>query len=165
MYALPKEIMPKPITDLKAEIECLKMSVRNDEDVRAALKKAREKVAPKIIELNEEIKELKSKKPQPKPRWPDDVPPHILEIVKAYWRGTEESYTYRIHCWNNKACWTSYPSGGYSNNGGWNPTPATFYMISLTEKSTYDSKKAKDLLDAKGRTSLKFMKAELDKLT
>ena len=83
------------------------------------------------VTSEEELKALIPKKREPKPRWPENTPKSVLDFCEKYWRGTTEMDSYRIHCWNDKAVWTSWPSGGYSTVGGWNPVSATFFMLSL----------------------------------
>lgn len=111
---------------------------------------------PEINKLKTEIerlKEIKNNIPK-KTRWPEDTPEEILKRCKSYWSGTVEYNEFRIHCWNDKAVWTSYPSGGYSSNGGWNPTPASFHLISLTELNHH---KPIRLIELEGRVSNKKM--------
>lgn len=56
--------------------------------------------------------------------------------------------------------------GGYSNNWGWNPTPACFYLVSLTEKESCLGRiKGKQLAELTGRVSEKMMKEVLEEKT
>ena len=62
--------------------------------------------------------------------------------------------------------------GGYSNNGGWNPTPASYSMVSLIEREPGmrvggKPKELKELSFKRNsgqRVTPKMMQAELDKL-
>jgi len=110
---------------------------------------------PKIDLLKKELEEFESKKRPSKPRWPEDTPKEVIAFCKDYWKGTTEYDSFRIHCWNEKAVWTSYPSGGYSTAGGWNPTPAGFHLLSFTGKAIGGG--AEILEDLEGRVSLKQM--------
>lgn len=144
----------KTIRQLKRELEMLTW-VEGDQRVRDAKELVRKERQPKIDALTSQIKELQSKRPESKPRWPIDVPPHVLDICKKYWSGTTEDATFRIHCWNDKLVCTGYRSGGYSTVGGWTPTPACFIFLSLTD--TDYGKPRRIGLDLEGRQSLKIL--------
>ena len=166
MGILRKEIDMKEkrtIRQVKDEISNLTDFYRlvNDKRVRELINTIRFENADKIKNLEAELSELNTNKSQPKPRWPENTPEDVLEECKQYWRGTTEFPIYRIHCWNDKIICTSYPSGGYSDNGGWNPTPATFYFISRTEKGFRGAKNIKTL---EGRQSKKKLQQELDRI-
>jgi hypothetical protein len=141
----------KKLRDLKWELDLLRR-VDFDPEVVAVKKKVLADRQPKIEALERQIKELQGKRPAKRPRWPETTPPHILEACEEYWKGTTEFYSFRIHLWNSKSVWTSYPSGGYSNNGGWNPTPVNYDLISLTERNF---RRAKVLANITQRTSTK----------
>ena len=134
--------------------------------VQAAINEVRKENAPLVAELERQIKALQSKR-KPTTRWPDNVPENIMTICNDYWNGTVEYWKFRIHLWNDKAVWTSYPSGGYSTAGGWNPSPACYYMLSLTEKEYNKPKQLKELSfeHKSGQRVMKtMMQEELDKL-
>lgn len=151
----------RTISTVKQELRLLEdwYCIASQKRVRDLIDSILKENAPKIKILKAELAELESKVKEPKPRWPSDTPEHILKFCSEYWRGTTEYGTYRIHCWNDKAVWTSYPSGGYSTAGGWNPTPATFYLLSLTKKALGGTPEI--LKDHEGRTGLKQMQEEL----
>ena len=107
-------------------------------------------------------------KTKKKPRIPENTPENVLSVCKKFWSGTTESWTYRIHAWNAVAVWTSYPAGGYTDNGGWNPTPACYYLLSLTETQFGKPKELQTLSFERNsgkRVTPAMMQAELDKLT
>lgn len=133
-----------------------------DKRVQALLDTIRQENVGRIAELQAELKALEQNKPKPKPRWPETTPVSVLTECQAFWRGTEESRTYRIHCWNDKVICTSYPSGSYSDNGGRHPAQARFYYISRTE---LDYHRAKQVGELAGRQSAKQLQAKLDDLT
>ena len=122
------------IKELKYELFLLE-TTRNDPRVIAAVELIRKERKPQIDVINAKIKELQNKRPAKKPRWDENTPKEVLDICEKFWRGTTEFYTFRIHIWNNDFVWTSYPSGGYSDNGGWNPTPSAYHLISRKELS------------------------------
>ena len=117
---------------------------------------------PQIESVEAEIESLRSKRPRQTPRWPENTPPNILAVCDTFWSGTTEWYKYRIHLWNSKAVWTSYPSGGYSNNMGWNPTPCCYELVNLNEADSCLGKiRGKSLATITGRTSQKQLKSIL----
>jgi len=120
----------KTIRELNDELRRLEF-VEFDSRVNAARALVRAERKPRIDEIKAELEKLRSKRSDKKPRWDENTPKHILDVCSKYWNGTTEFYSYRIHLWNDDFVWTSYPSGGYSNNGGWHPTPACFHLISL----------------------------------
>lgn len=123
----------------------------NDPLVREAIKKVREKRKPEIDRIKLEIDKLRNKRSGPKSRWPEDTPKEVLESCEDYFRGTTEFQKFRIHCWNDKAIWTSWPSDQYG--------PASFFLISRSEKGRYG--RAKRLKELEGRQSLKKLKSLL----
>lgn len=123
---------PKTLSELKLELELLR-SVRTAPEVIEAARKVMEKRKPLIEALEKQIEAMRSKRPEKAPRIPANTPKNVLDAANEFWRGTTEFSTYRIHMWNSKAYWTSYPSGGYSTNGGWHFAPACFKLMSLTE--------------------------------
>jgi hypothetical protein len=147
----------RTISSVKREISALDswVSISYHPRVRALIEQIRKENQVKIKELQKELVELEANKKPPKPRWPDDIPESVLAFCKAHWKGTTEYDSFRIHCWNEKAVWTSYPSGGYSTAGGWNPTPAGFHLLSFTGKAIGGG--AEILEDLEGRVSLKQM--------
>lgn len=161
----------RTVKDIKWEIKRLSdySLLILDKRVRTLINQIIKENQPKIKELETELEGLRPKKKDPKPRWPENTPKEILDFCLNYWSGTTEYHTFRIHCWNEYAVWTGYPNGGYSTAGGWNPTPARFYMLSLTEKKpgclhSSGTLSAVTLQERSGRTSQKFMQDELDKL-
>jgi len=155
----------RTITQIKKEIRKLTDhdSLRFDDRVMKLIREIRKENAPKVEKLRAEIEELETKKPKKKLRWPEDTPEDVLEECNKYWRGTEEHRSFRIHCWNDKIICTGYPSGGYSTNGGWNSTSASFEFISRTEKTSWKS--AKVLASLTGRQGKKQLQQKLDELT
>src|SRR6266481_8686883 len=128
--------MKNKLTDLKHQLEEL-LRVEWHPDVVKAKEKVLAERQPKIDALKKQIEDLRSKQPKPSARWTDKTPELVKFACRQYWAGTEEYLTYRIHCWNDKAVWTSYPSGGYSNNGGWQQTPPCYYLLSLIDKEDH----------------------------
>jgi len=156
------------IREIERELESLELnttySVFSNKRVNALLTILRKENFEKVVSLKKELEDLKCARIKTKkPRWPDNTPQHILDFCKEHWRGTEESASYRIHCWNDKWVWTSYPAGGYSIVGGWVKTQATFFLLSLTEMDDYE-RRHKLLKMLEGRASEKMMRDELAKL-
>jgi hypothetical protein len=151
--------MKKTLSQLKLELELLK-NVRTAPEVVEAARKVLEVRKPQIEALEKEIESLRSQRPAKAPRWPVNTPKNVMEAAEARWKGTTEFSTFRIHMWNSKAFWTSYPSGGYSNVGGWNPTPACFSLISLTIKETGMGRtEGKELAELTGRAPKHLLRA------
>lgn len=155
--------MKRTIRQVESKIKSLFdwYSLASSERVMKLIDQIRKENRPEIELLEKELAELKANKPKPKPRWPENTPTDVLEFCQKYWSGSEESRTFRIHCWNDKAVWTSYPSGGYSDNGGFHPTPARFILLSRTEMG---HRRAKELKELEGRVKLSQMEEELTKL-
>lgn len=151
------------LRSLKAELSSLEW-VEMDPKVRAAREAVRAERKPIVDALKKQIAELQAKRPEKKLRWPENTPANILSACERYWGGTTELATFRIHMWNDKAVWTSYPSGGYSDNGGWNPTPVNYDLISLTEKDQFD-RKFKVLANIRRRTSEKELRTIMETKT
>jgi hypothetical protein len=154
------------VRDIKSEIDRLTnfIDIAQSSRVMALINQIRDENKDKVIALREELKQVEANKKAPKPRWPDNTPQAVKDLAFQEFRGTTEFEKYRIHCWNDKAFWVSWPSGGYSDNGGWHPTPATFTLLSLTEKKQHDHNQPKFIKDIQGRVSMKTMQDELDKL-
>jgi hypothetical protein len=152
---VPLEIKKPTLRELKARLDWLRsyLSMLNEPEVRDAMEKVRLKRLPQTLLLEKDISELRAKQPvkKVKPRWPEGTPPEVLEVCKQYWSGTTEYDKYRIHCWNTELVCTSYPSGGYSDNGGWHATPACFHFLSLSEKEYGKPKRIGE--DLEGRQS------------
>jgi len=153
--------------EIKQELEPLELktpySIVCDKRVKELVATIQKENAEKISLLKKKLETVESSRTQTKStRWPENTPQHILDFCKEYWRGTVESAYYRIHCWNDKAVWTSYPSGGYSVVGGYVKTQATFFLVTLKEKDEYN--RAQKLKTLEGRVSMKFMQTELEKL-
>ena len=135
-------------------------NVDYDERVWAVKRQIRKERQPEIDALNKQIEALREKRPEKKPRWPDNVPANVMDVCKKYWSGTTEYATFRIHCWNDKLVCTSYPSGGYSTNGGWTPSQACFFFLSLTQLDPYKPKHIG--VDLEGRQSAKKLLETLE---
>lgn len=156
----------KTLRELKRELQRLtdSMYLTSHPKVREAIDAVRKENEPKVKELQQQIKELQDERPKPKPRFPENTPKDVIDVCNKYWSGTEEFHTYRIHCWNDKAVWTSYPSGGFWTNGGYNKAQACFFLISKTDMSGYGSK-PKEIYQLEGRVSLKQMQDALNEKT
>lgn len=137
---MPQET-PK-LRELKSEL--LKLTeyfwLSRDKEVEAAVQKVRERNRPRVEELEKQIAAIREQRPAPKPRWPENTPANVLKACQDYWSGTAEYRSFRIHLWNDKAAWTSYPAGGYSDNGGFHPCPPCYSLISLTQTENRMSK-------------------------
>lgn len=90
-----------------------------------------------IADIDATLTEMKRKKT---PRWPVDIPTEVLQRCQFYWNGTTEHAVFRVHCWNTRAVWTSYPAGGYSDNGGWHRTSPHYDLLSMTENGSHSGK-------------------------
>ena len=133
----------------------------NNQRVKYLIQKIKSENGPKLRELQAELEAVKGGRAKPTPRWPSDVPEAVFVICEDYWKGSEEHAVYRIHCWNDKAVWTSYPARAWYCQGVRNQGKASYYLLSLTEKN-YSKPYIIKLLD--GRVSASSMKAELNKL-
>lgn len=147
----------KKLNDLRSKLRNLR-NPYTDPEVLKLMEQVRERRRPEIERLEREIEELQKSRPGPKPRWPEDTPPEVLKLCEKYWAGTEEYKKFRIHCWNEHAVWTGYPGGGYSDNSGWRPTPAAFYLLSRHEIQYH---KPKRLALLEGRQSPKKLQSLL----
>jgi len=154
------------VRDIKSEIDRLTnfIDIAQSPRVMALINQIRDENKEKVIVLREELKQVEANKKAPKPRWPVNTPKNILDLAVEEFKGTTEFHSFRIHCWNDKAFWVSWPSGGYSTTGGWHPTPATFTLISLIEKNRYHDTQGNHITSLQGRVSEKTMQDELDKL-
>jgi len=158
--------MPKKLLTLKWKLEALYREIDRDPKVLEAKKLAEQERLPQIKALEKQIATIKASRKPPKPRWPENTPQDVLNDCKEYWSGTVEDRSFRIHLWNDKAIWTGYPAGGYTNNGGWNKTSARFILISRTKKQyCLGKRQAISLADLDGRVSLKQMQQILDEKT
>jgi hypothetical protein len=124
----------------------------------------RKENAPEVARLKALLGEKKVRAKAP--RWPENTPQDVLDACALFWRGTTEFHSYRIHCWNDVAIWTSYPSGGYSDNGGYHRTPPCYSMIHRVG-ATSDRRSAtissSDLcIGQKTRFTMKIMQQHLD---
>ena len=128
---------PKPTTatDIKRRISELTDVYRflNEPRVAALIQTICAERKPELDKLKAQLAELQSKRKVAK-RWPDDTPEAVMKVCQDYWIGTTEYQSFRIHMWNDKAVWTSYPSGGYSTVGGWSKTPRSYVLVSRTER-------------------------------
>ena len=155
------------IREVQSEIDALTSfsSLCYDKRVRAFINQIRIENAPAVEKLTAELEALKAGKPKPKGRWPENTPAEVIAICESYWKGTSEFHLYRIHCWNDKAIWTSYLSGGYGTMGGWVKSQAGFFLISRTEMNPHlGGNRMKVLVNLEGRVSAKTMLEELAKL-
>jgi hypothetical protein len=161
------------LRELQAKLDSIERQINIDKRVFELKKKIRAERQAEIDDIQSKIKQLRDKQPKKKTeRWPEHTPANVREACNKYWNGTTEHASYRIHQWNDKAVWTSYPSGGYSTNGGWNPTPACYFLISLRkEESGLHGDKPKVLKTlffercSGKRVTPAMMKEELDKLS
>ena len=163
----------KTLSDYKDELRRLTEHyyICCDPRVRAAIEVVRKENEPKVAELQRKIENLRLAR-KLVTRWPDCTPDNVKKVCEDYWSGTTEKHTYRIHLWNDKAVWTSYPAGGYSTVGGFTPTPPAYELISRTELAYKNSskkvaKKLKGLCFERNsgkRVTPAMMQAELDKL-
>jgi hypothetical protein len=161
------------ISSIKKSIEQLTNIwwIVQDPRVVAAIAQVKKENAPKVEELQARLKQLQDKR-KPKLRWPEDTPEEIVKLCKDYWSGTTELATFRIHKWNDKAVWTSYPAGGFSTTGGFTPTPPAYFLISRSEREDGNRRggRPKELKtlsferNSGKRVTPDMMKAELDKL-
>jgi hypothetical protein len=160
------------IRDIEDKVNTIFKKINNDPRLVELKEKIRKEHDSELNKLYDKIKQLKENRPKKKPRWPENTPPHILTACSKYWNGTTEHAIFRIHLWNDKAVWTSYPAGGYSTNGGWNPTPAHYDLISLTEEgSGFGGRDKPKILKSLSfercsgkRVTAAMMQEELDKL-
>ena len=151
------------IREIEKEIDNLSgyWKVCTSPRVRALIDTILKENEPKLKELREELEAVKSGKPKPKPRWPADVPEDVFNLCEDYWKGAEEYAVYRIHCWNDKGVWTSYPARAWYCQGVRHQGKSTFYILNRKER---EYGKPKRIILRDGRVSDKEMKAELDKL-
>jgi hypothetical protein len=151
---------------LRRQLELLRY-VSDAPEVVAAKEKVLEARKADIERVEAQIEELRAKRVKPKMRWPDSTPPEVIDECNAYWVGTTEYWTYRIHAWNEKAIWTSWPSGGYSTNGGWVKVKPCYFLICRAEKaSDMGHLRAKVLktIDVKDRNGKKVTEKELTEI-
>jgi hypothetical protein len=153
------------VRDLRHQIQRLKWSVDRDERVLKVISIVKAEIAPKIKALEDQISAIVEKRPKPKPRWPENTPQNVIKKAEKEFEGSTQYHSFRIHCWNDKAFWVSWPSGGYYSLSGWHPTPATFILLSMTKEENKFGKSAPvRLKSVDGRLSQKSMQEELDKL-
>lgn len=158
----------KSLRQLKEELQRLTeyFWISRHQKVEDAIQAVRKENEPRVKELEAQIKALQDKRPKPKPRIPENTPQEVIDVCDKYWWGTEELHKYRIHCWNDKAVWTGWASGGYWTTGGFNKSPATFFLISRTKTTRECGRDRPELLhELEGRVSLKQMKELLEKCT
>lgn len=138
----------RTVSDVKSELERLTnpIWIGQSPKVLAAVAEFRRENREKVESLTKELEALRGER-KPSKRWPDDTPEWVVTLCKLFWSGTTESHTFRIHEFNEKAIWTSYPVGGYSTVGGFTPTPPSYRMISRTETEQYGGKRPKLLKD------------------
>lgn len=152
--------MSETIKQLKWKLTELK-NVNFHPDVMAARDKVLSARKSEIELIESKLKELRGERKVPV-RWPEHTPKSILDACDMHWSGTVEWYKYRIHIWNECAVWTSYPSGGYSNNMGWQPAPCCYELVSLVKTENVLGKTRGTVLDSiRGRASKKDMESIL----
>lgn len=123
------------IQEVKDHIRRLENPQIYNLEVRRCIADAFTKNKPEIERLNTHLKKLQEPAVKKKaPRWPADVPENVLSFCRAIFQGSTEYQQFRIHCWDGLHVIVSWPSGGYSDNGGWHPTPATFMKYRLSDK-------------------------------
>lgn len=146
------------ISVLRFELWRIDRKIALDPRMKELRAKITEEYRAEIDAIKAAIAKRQSARRTPAPRWPADCPQDVIDFCDNYWNGTEERRKFRIHCWTDKSAWTSYPSGGYSDNGGWHPAPASFFLISRTEVRLGRAKVLKEL---EGRVSIKQMRDAL----
>lgn len=154
----------RSIKEIKYDLDKLtdRFWISMDQRVRDAIDLVKNENASKVAALEAELAAARRVIPVKKPRWPENTPEDVLEECKEYWRGSTEYHTFRIHCWNDAIVCTGYPNGGYSDNGGWHPTPARFYFLSRRE---IEYNHAKTLRELEGRQSAKQLIAKMEELS
>lgn len=163
----------RTIRDIEEEIKALVCheNLSFYHEVLVLINQLRNRNQPKVALLRKELAALHATKKHKKPRWPENTPEEVIRLCDDYWRGSSEAATYRIHCWNELAVWTSYPSGGFSDNGGSHPSPSRYFLLSRkTKESRYGRQSAATLKEISYphksglRVTPKRMQAELDEL-
>lgn len=103
---------PRTISVVKLELERLTNTfwICNSPKVQAAINEFRRENKAKVESLRNELELLRTGR-KPSKRWPQNVPQNVREACERFWSGTTEFATFRIHEWNEKAVWTSYPAG------------------------------------------------------
>ena len=120
---------------------------------------------PLVMQLKELIadreRKLVEEKKAKKPRWPVDTPAEVVRAGNAYYAGTTQSHDFRIHMWDlvRRRAVISYPSGGYSDNSGWNPTPCCYTLIDIDFKNV--GWRRSGLKEWFGRVSKKELKSAM----
>jgi hypothetical protein len=151
---------------IRNRIRSLLYDFRSDPRIQELEKQIRTERQPEIDRLELALAAAE-KQVKPKKRWPDDVPKEVMEHAEKYWRGTTSYSNFRIHHWNDKAIWTSYPSGGYSVVAGWTSTPPAYHLVSRVEFFGVRPKCLKILsfdIGSKKRVTSAMMVAELNQL-
>ena len=160
------EPKPKTISDLKRELENLTAHWRicQDPTVQAAIQAVREKNAPRVAELEKQIADLRAAKPAPKPRWPENTPAEVVKFCQEeVWRGTEQSRTFKIFCWNSQAVWTGYPGSAF-----WSSREQKYgqshYELHLLNGGKHAMGLSQPVKELSGRVNPKQLQAALDEL-
>jgi len=148
-------------TEIRSELKKLNdfSTLIFDPRVRKFISSIIEENQPRIKELEKELEVCLASKKASKPRFPEGVPEEVFSACEKYWKGCEEYHIYRIHCWNNKAVWTSYPTHAWYCQGARYQAKATFYLLDLT---LWEMGSPKVLRIEDGRLSDKAMKKILD---
>ncbi|MCK9615784.1 MAG: hypothetical protein M0R48_09900 [Candidatus Omnitrophica bacterium] len=114
---------------------------------------------PRTDELRELLHKKQTEKKTVK-RWPDDIPEDLLCSCRDFWAGTEEFFKFKVNCWKNNLVWMTIPSGGYSNNMGWNKTRSKNRLYRIQKGSYYGN--CFPLVEYRGGVSRKQMLADLE---
>jgi hypothetical protein len=136
--------LPTPSQELKA----LRYQLANLYDPRtdpryAELSKVveaerRPAIAQLKAQIEAKVRELDAARKAKKPRWPANTPAEVVKAGEAFFAGTTQFTEFRIHMWDlaRRRAVVSYPSGGYSDNGGWHPTPCCYSLLDLDMRGT-----------------------------
>lgn len=105
---------------------------------------------PQIEEIQRQIDALRGAKATAKPRWPEQCPQVVIDACAAYWFGTTEAKSFRIHRWDAHRAITSYAGGSYTSGQERKYGQSQYVCISLTHK---ERDKPKEVAKNYGRTS------------
>lgn len=123
------------LRELHSRLQDIHDAVYRDPAVVAAVNAAEARSAAEVRKIHREIQEeinrldAQHEARRLTARWPAGTPEDVLELCRRYWQGTSEYRVFRIHEYNDIAVWTSYPSGGYSDNSGWHRTPSGYRLL------------------------------------
>ncbi|MCK9156528.1 MAG: hypothetical protein M0P12_10535 [Paludibacteraceae bacterium] len=116
----------------------------------------------RVKELQDLLRKKQAENRVPK-RWPEDTPKELIDSCNFFWNGTEELFRFRINCWKGDLVWMTIPSGGYSNNMGWNKTQSQNALYRLRARSWYGN--TRPLIEYRGGVSKKQMLADIEKFS